>query len=69
MTSLVTFALGAALMLAVYRLLGGKLESKYPFLPRRMDGASYLRMGVGAIVAVLAMGFVFAPMVKGVLPN
>ena len=69
MTFLVTFVLGAALMLAVYRLLGGKLESKYPFVPRQMSGAQYARMGIGAVVAVLAMGFVIAPLLKGILPN
>jgi hypothetical protein len=53
---------------AVYRILGGRLERQYPYVPRHMDAGSYARMAVGAVVAVLAIGLV-APILRGVLPN
>jgi hypothetical protein len=68
MTSVVSFVIGAALMFVVYRLLGGKLEARYPFLPSKMDGAGYARMTVGAFVAIGAISLVY-PILKGILPN
>ncbi len=63
-----SFVLGALLMFVIYRLLGGRLERRYPFLPRQMDGAGYLRMGVGAVVAVLAINLIY-PVLREILPN
>ncbi len=68
MTFFVSFVLCSLLMLAIYRLLGGKLERTYPYVPRHIDGAGYLRMGVGAVIAVLAISVIY-PILRGVLPN
>src|SRR2546428_2782797 len=39
MTFFVSFVLCTLLMLAIYRLLGGKLERTYPYVPRHIDGS------------------------------
>jgi hypothetical protein len=53
MTFFVSFVLCSLLMFAIYRLLGGKLERTYPYVPRHIDGAGYL----------------IYPILRGVLPN
>jgi hypothetical protein len=68
MTFVASFVLAAGFMFVVYRLLGGKIERHYPFLPSPMDGAGYARMAVGAVIAVLALN-VIAPLLSGFLPN
>lgn len=68
MTFFVSYFLGVLLMFAIYRLLGGKLQRGYPFVPRHVGGADYMRMGVGAVIGVLAISVIY-PILRGILPN